>query len=60
VRDGNVLVTSALDDRTSLLRYTAAAAVRLATIVVKSSVELYRFSELDDEVAIHLGVAAPF
>lgn len=59
-RRGNVLANSPLDDRTSLLRYTAGAAIKFGTMRVKASGELYQFHELGDEVALHLGVATPF
>jgi len=59
-RIGNVLATSQLDSDTSLLRYTGGVAVRFGTLRVKGSVELYDFSELGSEVALHLGMATPF
>jgi hypothetical protein len=60
-RRGNVLLTSALDDRASLLRYTAALAVRAtAGVRVKASVEYYEFAEFDNELALHFGVASAF
>ncbi|MEO8699745.1 MAG: hypothetical protein ABI867_06865 [Kofleriaceae bacterium] len=59
-RLGNVLATSQLDSNTSLLRYTAGVAVRVGGIRVKGSAELYEFSELGREVAIHFGLATPF
>jgi len=59
-RIGNVLATSQLDSDSSLLRYTGGLAVRFGTLRVKGSVELYDFSELGNEVALHLGMATPF
>lgn len=59
-RIGNVLASSQLTSDTSMLRYTAGAAVRLGEIRVKGSVELYDFREFDRELAIHLGLATPF
>ncbi len=60
-RDGNLLVTSPLSSRSSVLRYTGGLAVKLPSkIQVKTSIELYQFSELDDELAIHLGIATAF
>jgi len=44
----------------SLLRYTAGVAVRVDTIRIKSSVELYDFTAFDNEIAVHLGLATPF
>jgi len=59
-RRGNVLASSPLDDRSSLLRYTVGTAIKAGTLRVKASAELYQFKELDSEVALHLGVATPF
>jgi hypothetical protein len=59
-RSGNVLASSLLSADSSLLRYTAGAAVRFGAIRVKGSIELYEFSDFDREVAIHLGLATPF
>lgn len=59
-RIGNVLATSALTSDTSLYRYTAGAAIRAGGLRVKGSVELYDFSDFENEVALHLGLAAPF
>jgi hypothetical protein len=60
-RAGNVLADSALSQRSRLLRYTAGAAVRISDNVrLKSSVEYYDFNDLDDDVALHIGVATPF
>ncbi len=60
-RAGNVLATSALSDRSSVLRYTAAVAIRIAGGVrLKTSIEAYQFSDFEDELGLHLGLAAPF
>jgi hypothetical protein len=60
-RSGNVLADSALSQRSRLVRYTAGAAVRVSDNVrIKSSVEYYDFNDLDDDVALHIGVATPF
>jgi hypothetical protein len=61
LRFGNVLATSALSSSANLLRYTAGAAIRISdNIRLKSSVEYYQFSDLADELALHVGVATPF
>ncbi|MBC7976775.1 MAG: hypothetical protein H7138_17510 [Myxococcales bacterium] len=61
LRYGNVLATSALSSRSRLLRSTVGAAVRLsANIRLKTSVELYQFSDLGNDLALHLGIATPF
>ncbi|MEO8550878.1 MAG: hypothetical protein ABI678_12920, partial [Kofleriaceae bacterium] len=60
-RWGNVLATSPLRSRSILLRYTAGVAVRVvAGVRVKASVEAYDFSDLQDELAVHLGVVGSF
>lgn len=59
-RNGNVLASSPLSADTSMLRYTAGAAVRFGAIRVKGSVELYDFRDFERELAIHLGLATPF
>ncbi|HEY6036550.1 MAG TPA: hypothetical protein VIV58_19865, partial [Kofleriaceae bacterium] len=60
-RWGNVLATSELRESSILLRYTAAAAIRIASGVrIKASVEEYDFSDLPDELAVHLGVVGSF
>jgi hypothetical protein len=59
-RAGNVLASSTLTSRSSLSRYTAGAAIRFGALRVKTSVELYEFSDFDREVALHLGLATPF
>jgi hypothetical protein len=61
MRDGNTLTTSVLGPTSRLYRYTIGAAFRVVSSVkVKTSVEYYQFSDLDNEVAIHLGIATPF
>jgi len=60
-RLGNVLATSELRSNSVVLRYTGGVAIRLhGDLVLKASAELYDFSDFDDEVAIHLGLAGPF
>jgi hypothetical protein len=60
-RTGNVLATSALSSYSTIYRETLAMATRLtATIRLKTSVELYQFSDFANELAIHLGIATPF
>ncbi len=60
-RSGNVLATSALDARATVLRYTAAVAIRLAgSLQLKTSIERYMFSDFPDESAMHVGLAGPF
>jgi hypothetical protein len=57
-RRGNVLAQSPLRSDSALYRYTGGLAVRLPSgIRIKGSVELYDFSDFDDEVAVHVGVA---
>ena len=60
-RQGNVLADSELSASSRLLRYTAGAAVRISDSVrLKSSVEYYQFNDLNDDIALHIGVATPF
>ncbi len=60
-RFGNVLATSELTSRSTVLRYTAAVAIRVAgAIRIKTSIEAYDFSDFDRELAIHLGLAGAF
>jgi hypothetical protein len=59
-RVGNVLASSALTDDSSVYRYTAGVAIRVGNARVKSSVELYDFSDFAYELALHLGLATPF
>jgi hypothetical protein len=66
LRFGNVLAqpgatSSALTSSSKLFRYTAGAAVRLIENVrLKASAEYYQFSDLSDDLALHLAVATPF
>lgn len=61
VRDGNVLAASPLSSHASVLRYTLGAAFRIsANIRLKTSVEYYQFSDFDNDLALHVGVATPF
>ena len=60
-RVGNVLATSEMRSRSAVLRYTAAATYKLTgALRLKTSVELYDFSDFEDELAFHLGIAGPF
>jgi hypothetical protein len=60
-RRGNVLQMSELRSDSALLRYTAGAAFMLREgLRLKLSGELYDFSDFDDEVVVHLGIAGPF
>jgi len=60
-RIGNVPLASPLAYHASITRYTAAAAARItANVRLKMSLEYYVFSDFDDELALHLGVATPF
>jgi hypothetical protein len=60
-RRGNVLASSTLRSESILLRSTAAVSYRLhGALRLKFSGEIYDFSDFDDELAIHVGVAAPF
>jgi hypothetical protein len=60
-RQGNVVATSPLRSKSALLRYTVAAAYRLpGGLRLKTSAERYDFSDFDDEVALHLGIAGAF
>ncbi len=60
-RLGNVVATSPLRSKSSILRYTAAVAYRLSMgLRIKSSVEFYDFSDFADETALHLALAGPF
>lgn len=61
LRFGNVLADSTLSSRSTLLRYTAGAAIRISdSIRLKTSVEYYQFNDLPDDLALHIGVATPF
>jgi len=60
-RRGNVERSSALRSTSVLLRWTAAASVRIGeTLRLKVSAERYDFSDFKDELALHLGIAGPF
>ncbi len=60
-RRGNVPRTSELRSESAVLRYTAAASYVLRyALRLKLSGEVYDFSDFEDEVVIHLGVAGPF
>ncbi|MEO8553557.1 MAG: hypothetical protein ABI678_26465 [Kofleriaceae bacterium] len=60
-RAGNVLATSPLRSTSIVLRYTAAVAIRIAgALRLKTSVERYDFSDFEDELAVHVGIAGPF
>jgi len=60
-RHGNVAANSPLRSHSRLLRSTAAIAYRLpGGLRLKTSGELYDFSDFDDEVALHLGIAGSF
>ena len=61
VHRGNVLATSALTTRAQLLRYTVGAAYQIIdNIRIKASVEYYQFSDLANDLALHVGVTTPF
>jgi hypothetical protein len=60
-RRGNVVQSSPLRSNSVLLRWTAAATVRIGdTLRIKVSAEHYDFSDFEDEIAIHAGLAGPF
>jgi hypothetical protein len=60
-RIGPAPIDSPIAARATVLRTTLAGAVRItANVRVKASVEYYQFSDVADELAIHLGVATPF
>jgi hypothetical protein len=60
-RIGNVPLSSPLAYHASITRYTLAAAYRAtANVRIKTSVEYYQFSDFQNELALHLGVATPF
>jgi len=60
-RAGNVVANSPLRSRSAVLRYTAGLAYRLSSgLRIKTSVEAYDFTDFDDELALHLGLAGPF
>ncbi|MEO8706131.1 MAG: hypothetical protein ABI867_39240 [Kofleriaceae bacterium] len=58
---GNVLATSTLRSRSVVLRYTGGIAYRLTgALRLKTSAEVYDFSDYSDELVFHLGLAGPF
>ena len=60
-RFGNVVATSPLRSESAMLRWTTALAYRMTMgLRIKASAEYYDFSDFDDELAIHLGLAGPF
>jgi len=60
-RRGNVLATSPLRKDSAILRHTAGIAMVLhASLRLKLSYEYYDFSDFDDEIVIHAGIAGPF
>jgi hypothetical protein len=60
-RRGNVVRTSPLRSESGLLRYTAGGSVVLkGALRLKVAGELYDFSDFDDEVVVHTGIAGPF
>jgi hypothetical protein len=60
-RRGNVIRTSDLRSDSALLRYTAGLSVTLRdSLRLKLSGELYDFSDYQDEIVGHLGIAGPF
>jgi hypothetical protein len=60
-RLGNVVATSPLRSESLVVRYTGALAYRLfGGLRLKASAEQYDFSDFEDELALHLGVAGSF
>ena len=60
-RIGNVLESSRLRSESGVLRYTAGANVVLGRgLRIKTTGELYDFSDFEDEVVIHTSVAGSF
>jgi hypothetical protein len=60
-RRGNVVRGSELRSDSAVLRYTVGATYQVRQALrLKLSAELYDFSDFDDEVALHLGIAGPF
>lgn len=60
-RYGNVPVGSEIDARAWIVRSTAAVAVRVFDrLRIKGSVEWYRFSDFDDQLAMHIGLVTAF
>jgi len=60
-RRGNVVRGSELRSDSAVLRYTIGATYQVRQALrLKVSGEVYDFSDFDDEVALHLGIAGPF
>ncbi len=60
-RKGNVPKNSSLRSDSELIRYTVATSIALTgALRLKVSGEYYDFSDFDDEIACHLGIAGPF
>ncbi len=60
-RRGNVLQSSPLRSDSAVLRYTAGATFLVREALrLKLSAERYDFTDFDDEIVIHLGIAGPF
>jgi hypothetical protein len=60
-RRGNVPINSSLRSNSIVFRYTASVAYRLQqTLRLKTSLEFYDFSDFDDDVVVHVGIAGPF
>jgi hypothetical protein len=60
-RSGNVLATSALSNSSSLYRGTFALAFRVVSSMrIKTSIEYYDFSDFQNDIAVHVGLATPF
>jgi hypothetical protein len=60
-RKGNVAATSLLRSDSEIFRYTLATSLKLtSTLRLKVSGEFYDFSDFDDEIAAHVGIAGPF
>ena len=60
-RAGNVVNTSPLRSISTVVRHTAALTYRIhGPLRLKSSIEFYDFSDFEDELAIHAGLAGPF
>ncbi|MEJ7602750.1 MAG: hypothetical protein WKG01_32980 [Kofleriaceae bacterium] len=60
-RVGNVLATSTLRSNSVVLRHTAGMTYRLIRALrLKTSVELYDFSDFEDELVVHVGLAGSF
>ena len=60
-RAGNVVNTSPLRSISTVLRYTGGLSYKIhGPLRIKTSVEFVDFSDFDDEIAVHLGLAGPF